>query len=100
LHAESAVEKTGREGVIRVRTRPLGEQVELEIEHNRQSIPPDELGMIFDAAFLTRDGRVGGELGLLICQQIVHAHEGTIKAESDTAGATRFIVTLPVPGPA
>jgi len=43
---------------------------------------------------------VGGDLGLLICQQIVHAHEGTIRAESDPNGTTRFIVTLPVSGPA
>jgi signal transduction histidine kinase len=100
LHAQSAVEKIGREGLIRIRTRPLGKQVELVIEHNGESIAPDDLDRIFDAAFVTRDGRVGGELGLLICQQIVHAHEGTIKAESDPDGTTRFIVTLPVSGPA
>jgi len=97
LHAQTAIEKAGRDGVICLRTRHQGGRVELAIEHDGQEIPSDELPRAFDPAFVARDGRVSADLGLLICQQIVRAHDGTITVESEP-GRTRFLVTLPVTG--
>ncbi len=98
VHAQAAIEKTGREGLIRLRTRYKDGRVEIAIEHDGQEIAPDELKRVFDAAFVTRDGRVAADLGLLICQQIVRAHDGSIEVESES-GCTRFTVTLPATRP-
>jgi signal transduction histidine kinase len=99
LHAQGAIEKAGREGVVRVRTRHENDHVEFSIEHDGQDIAPDDIKKVFDPAFITRDGRISVDLGLLICQQVVRSHDGAIDVHSE-AGLTRFVVTLPVTRPA
>ncbi|MCK5879375.1 MAG: hypothetical protein KAH24_06335, partial [Holophagae bacterium] len=44
----------------------------------------------------TRMAVRGSGLGLYICRQIIIAHNGTIKAESDTGQGTTFYMTLPI----
>jgi signal transduction histidine kinase len=99
LHAQAAIEKAGREGVIRLRTRYEDGRVELAVEHNGQEIAPEDVHRTFDPAFVARDGRISADLGLLICQQIIRSHDGTINVDSEP-GLTRFVVTLPVTRPA
>ncbi|MHB1015234.1 MAG: sensor histidine kinase, partial [Desulfurivibrionaceae bacterium] len=42
----------------------------------------------------------GAGIGLAVCKRIVERHGGTIIAESSPGMGARFIVTLPVQGPA
>jgi len=48
---------------------------------------------VFEPFFSTR--RDGNGLGLAICQGLVAAHGGTIRAEAATTGGTAFTVDLP-----
>ncbi|MFT3839083.1 MAG: PAS domain-containing protein [Myxococcaceae bacterium] len=76
-----------------------GGAVRLEVR-NQGSIPPELLPRIFEpmrhasSPRALRAGSSGLGLGLYISQQIVHAHQGRISAES-TDGQTGFVIDLP-----
>lgn len=62
-------------------------------------IPAGELESIFDKfiqSSSTKTGAGGTGLGLAICREIVHAHQGEIRAENTPQGGAVFSFTLPV----
>lgn len=61
-------------------------------------ISPEHLPHIFDRFYRVDESRAmrGAGLGLAIAQEIVHAHEGTIEANSTIDKGTTFIIHLPV----
>lgn len=71
----------------------------IKVSNEGNTIPEKELGMIFekfyrlDKSRSTKSG--GGGLGLAIAKEIVHAHQGTITAESKE-GLTTFTIELPI----
>ena len=71
----------------------------VEITDNGRGIAADLLPHVFDR-FRQAEGeaaRGGLGLGLSLVREIVHAHGGTVKAESDGEGrGSRFTVTLPL----
>jgi PAS domain S-box-containing protein len=83
---------------IRVTVRAVGTSVEMVVEDHGPGIAPDKQALIFER--FERAGaspNVGGlGLGLYITRQIVHAHGGVIRVESQPGKGTRFVVTLPV----
>jgi CheY-like chemotaxis protein len=96
----NAVKFTPRGGSVVLTTQRLPETVVITVRDNGQGISRDFLGHIFEP-FRQQEGgttrRHGGlGLGLAIVQRLVHAHGGTIKAESagEGSGAT-FTVELP-----
>ncbi len=77
--------------------------VELTVENDGETIPPEELPRLFDRFYRgdparSRDEATGVGLGLAITQALIHAHSGTIRAES-ADGLTRFVVELPRSAP-
>jgi len=60
-------------------------------------IAKDKVGKIFDRfeRATTGFGITGLGLGLYICRQIVEAHGGTIRVESDAGQGVRFVLELP-----
>lgn len=73
------------------------DRVTLTVE-NHGAIPPEILPHIFDPfrsgnALPTRSAGLG--LGLYIVQQIVHAHGGSLQAQSDAGETTKFRMQLP-----
>ena len=83
---------------VRVRALDEGPVVVLEVSNQGAPIPPDLLPTLFEA-FHRRTG--GGPsrglgLGMFISQQIVHAHGGTIRAQSsERERSTTLTVRLP-----
>jgi signal transduction histidine kinase len=100
--AINAVQAMVQSGAVRrsisVRTRLSGpETVFCSIEDSGPGIDPMQLSRLFDSFFTTKDTGMG--MGLPICRSIIEAHDGSIRADNDSAlGGARFSFTLPADG--
>jgi signal transduction histidine kinase len=54
------------------------------------------IGLVFNPFFTTKGAGRGTGLGLSIVKNIVEAHRGKIRVESDPSYGTRFILVFPV----
>ncbi|MFQ5829778.1 MAG: ATP-binding protein [Candidatus Methylomirabilia bacterium] len=96
VNARQAIEGSGRgAGTIKIRTEAKPDAVRIEITDNGPGVPPELLPRLFDPFFTTKPAGVGTGLGLSLCQGIVEAHQGQIRAVSEGRGAT-FVITLPL----
>ena len=100
LKARDSIRRHGGAGRIELRAQRAGDMVRLEITDNGEGIPAEHLPHVFDPGFRETMGRVGIDLGLPICYQIVKSHRGRIEVESPPGQGTRFVVMLPVKRPA
>ena len=77
----------------------FGLQIVCAVQDTGEGIPADDLPHIFDKLYRARrpKGRPveGSGLGLTLAQQIIHAHGGDIKVESELGRGTTFTFTLP-----
>ncbi len=84
---------------VRVEIIEEQHQVQLAVHDEGEGIPKEALPFIFDRFFRVnkarsrKDGGMG--LGLAIVRQIIEAHGGQIKVESDMGKGTTFWITLP-----
>ncbi|NGP77372.1 hypothetical protein G3570_12055 [Balneolaceae bacterium YR4-1] len=76
-----------------VRTQNIGNEVAIYIEDNGPGIPEDTRDKIMQPFFTTKKGTNGTGLGLSITNDIIKAHGGTIKLNSQP-GKTVFIIVL------
>lgn len=72
----------------------------ISVQDSGIGIPPDQLEQIFDRNYKyyqpgAEQGIEGSGLGLAICREIVHAHGGTVRAESDGKTGAIFYISLP-----
>jgi len=80
------------------RRNPAG--VEVQVRDYGQGIPEKYLPHIFERFFRVPEQSIsirGTGLGLHICKQLVEAHHGSIKVESQPGAGTTFTVLLPIP---
>jgi two-component system, OmpR family, phosphate regulon sensor histidine kinase PhoR len=75
-------------------------QITCSVQDSGEGIPPDDVPHVFDKLYRARrlKGRPveGSGLGLTIAQQIIHAHGGTITAQSELGKGSTFTFTLPL----
>jgi two-component system, OmpR family, sensor histidine kinase ResE len=96
---DNAMRHTPPGKVVRVLFQSEENQVKFAIQDEGEGIPKEALPYIFDRFFRVnkarsrKDGGMG--LGLAIVRQIVEAHGGQIKVESDMGKGTTFWVMLP-----
>ncbi|HEY6983946.1 sensor histidine kinase, partial [Reyranella sp.] len=102
-----AVARRARQGdatfrpTLRVRTRELGDAVEIAIRDNGTGISPEHRERLFQPFFTTKPTGEGTGLGLSISYDIVtQQHGGTIEVASAPGDFTEFTVRLPRRGPA
>ena len=72
----------------------------IRVQDSGIGIPPDQLEQIFDRNYRydrpdMEKGIEGSGLGLAICREIIQAHGGTVRAESDGKTGSSFYVSLP-----
>ncbi len=89
-------------GRITIRTRRVGEFVEIRVCDTGGGIPEAHRRRIFDPFFTTKEVGKGTGQGLAISHDvIVNKHGGTIDFESETGVGTTFTIRLPLaPTPA
>jgi signal transduction histidine kinase len=81
---------------LRVSTRDIGAQIEIQIEDNGAGISKDTLLKIFNPFFTTKPPGSGMGLGLSLSYQIVvEQHKGTIRVETKEGESTALIILLP-----
>ena len=78
-----------------VRARSIeGQQVEVSVRDSGPGIPAQEVPRVFEPFFSTKP--LGMGLGLAISRDIIEAHSGRLRAESDPGSGACFSFTLPV----
>lgn len=95
---KNALEAAPRDGTVEVTVAP-GERdrVRVLVRNTGTGIPAEIRERIFQPFFTTKARGTG--LGLAIARQIVDAHRGSLRVESDGVSETTFIVDLPTTAP-
>lgn len=93
INAAQAIEGPGE---IHVRTHLENGRAHVAIRDSGTGIKPENLKKIFDPGFTTKSMKVGTGLGLAICYQIVEAHKGELRVESEVGKGSTFTVVIPV----
>ncbi len=86
----------GYKPVVRVTSKNINKSLKISIFDNGVGIPAGIKDKIFNPFFTTKPSGKGTGLGLSLAYDIVKAHRGEIKAESEEGKGTTFIITLPV----
>ena len=81
---------------LRLAARAAGENVEIEIWDSGTGIPASVQARLFEPLFTTRGPTEGLGLGLVLCRDVVRAHGGTIRVESEPGQFTRVVMALPL----
>jgi two-component system, OmpR family, sensor histidine kinase BaeS len=96
----NALRHTPTGGTVTITASRIPGHVRITVEDTGEGIPPDELERVFERLHRvdpSRSRATGGSgLGLAISRALIHAHGGTIRAESEGAGrGTRIELDLP-----
>jgi signal transduction histidine kinase len=99
INARQAMPRGGRLS-IDVRANPRTQMVEVRIGDSGSGIPPEQLRLIFEPFYTTKEpdehGHGGTGLGLSVCRQIIEQHQGRIRVESVVGKGSTFTVKLPM----
>jgi signal transduction histidine kinase len=91
---------TGRKGRITVRTRAIGDYVEISIADTGDGIPESVRGRIFEPFVTTKEIGRGTGQGLALSRGIVvDKLKGSLHFETETGKGTIFFIRLPVSEP-
>jgi two-component system, OmpR family, phosphate regulon sensor histidine kinase PhoR len=97
---ENALKYGGSGGKMRVGAVKISSDVEFFVQDFGPGIASEHLERIFERFYRVDKARSresgGTGLGLAIVAQIVHAHGGRIRAESELGFGTTFFFTLPI----
>jgi len=97
----NALRHTPNGGAISIETGPGSSEersVRILVKDTGQGITSEDLPFIFDRFWRgdkSRSERTHSGLGLAIAKQLIHAHGGTIDAQSEVGKGTTFIIELP-----
>ncbi len=72
--------------------------ITISIRDNGPGIPDNETNFVFNTfsqSSRTKTGAGGTGIGLAICKEIIHAHQGKIWAENNPEGGATFYIILP-----
>lgn len=94
----NALKFTDEQGTIQTKLSEKENHVIISIFNTGRHIPEEDLEMIFDKFYQSKNQNIlkptGSGLGLAISKKIVQAHHGNIKAENSGLGVT-FTINIP-----
>lgn len=97
---DNAVKHTPPNKEIRISVQEDGQMVTFAVMDRGYGIPQNALSKIFQMFYTTSKKesatKKGIGLGLPICQSIVEAHGGSMKAKNRDGGGAQFTFTLPI----
>ncbi|HWH64260.1 MAG TPA: HAMP domain-containing sensor histidine kinase, partial [Ginsengibacter sp.] len=94
---EKAKQKpNGYEPTILVSSKKVNNKVQLTVKDNGNGIPQKVVDKIFQPFFTTKPTGEGTGLGLSLSYDIIKAHGGEIKVETNEWEGSVFIILLPV----
>jgi two-component system sensor histidine kinase CiaH len=96
---DNAIKYTDAGGSVALSTNRQPKRASIEVADTGRGIPAESLSHIFDRFYRVDKARSrdsgGTGLGLAIARQIVDAHGGTIRIESEVGKGTKVTVDLP-----
>jgi signal transduction histidine kinase len=97
---DNALRYTPASGRVRVTVRPQAEGVTVTVSDTGAGIAREDLPHVFDRFYRADGSRTratgGSGLGLAIVKQLVEAHGGEVRAESDPGRGSVFSFALPL----
>lgn len=99
LYAVGEKKNKGIEGFepkVKITTKQKNGSIEICVEDNGMGIPAQVKEKIFQPFFTTKPTGQGTGLGLSLSYDIVKAHKGALKVESQEGLGTSFTITLPM----
>ncbi|MCJ7490847.1 MAG: HAMP domain-containing histidine kinase [Dehalococcoidia bacterium] len=99
---DNAIRHTPKDGTITIAAHAVNGNVWVGVHNTGSFIPPEHLPHVCERFYQVNkstndEGHTG--LGLAIASEVVHAHGGTISAQSSQRDGTEFSVTLPLRKP-
>ncbi len=92
----NAIEALEESGTITISTRNVNEKfIEITISDSGKGISEDLQEKVFDPFFTSKSKEGGYGLGLSICENIIHEHNGMINLRSRIGRGTTFVILLP-----
>ncbi|HEU5165851.1 MAG TPA: ATP-binding protein [Chitinophagaceae bacterium] len=85
----------GYEPTVTVTTKRINGKIEIRVADNGNGIPQKVLDKIFQPFFTTKPTGQGTGLGLSLSYDIVKAHNGELKVETNEGKGSEFIIFLP-----
>jgi signal transduction histidine kinase/ligand-binding sensor domain-containing protein len=80
---------------VYVSTRKAGNQMEIRVKDNGNGIPHKVTDKIFQPFFTTKPTGQGTGLGLSLSYDIIKAHGGEIRVETEEGKFTEFVIQIP-----
>jgi len=96
---DNAIRHTPREGSITIGAQVSNSSVRVGVHNTGSWIPPEHLPHVCERFYQvdkSTDDEGHSGLGLAIASEVVHAHGGSISAQSSKQQGTEFTVTLPL----
>ncbi len=90
----------GKESVLERKDQPGVPAIRVTVADEGVGIPQDQISEVFEKFKQSRKTRKGEGtgLGLPICREIVHGHQGKIWVDSREQGGSRFHFSIPIEG--
>jgi len=95
----NAYKYTKDEVELSCRIYPEKGRFEIQVKDNGEGIGQKDLEHIFKPFYQKNDSKPGTGIGLSIVKDLVDAHSGTIKVDSQIGGGSTFIISLPIEQP-
>jgi two-component system NtrC family sensor kinase len=81
---------------VTISTKNLGDLIEISVKDNGNGIPEEIKNKIFQPFFTTKPTGQGTGLGLSLSYDIVKAHSGELKVETEQGKGSVFIIQIPI----